>query len=137
LDLSVLEDHVERGVAGTRRKGTEQGVKLILLGIILVPVWMFIGAAFPPSDRFVESAPSTTWLEQIFWILMWMSFLSGAARIGHAYVFEQRPGSGDKSENANINSFHAKRSLPDGENFRVADGDGSYFRGYPDSLRCD
>jgi hypothetical protein len=61
---------------------------LLALGLLLIPVWMFIGAAFPPDDKLVESSPSTTWLEQIAWIVMWMAFLASALRIAYSLVFE-------------------------------------------------
>jgi hypothetical protein len=123
MDLSELDDYFRRGTSGTRNKGVQQGIKLVLLGVILIPVWMFIGPMFPPNDRLVESAPSTTWLEQLFWILMWVSFLAGAVRLGYALTFERRRLS-DKNENENVGSGDRPRSLADGAGFRPADPGG-------------
>lgn len=93
LDLNDLKRFVASGGSGFRRsklrKGIEQGVKLMLLGVLLIPVWMFIAPAFPANDRLVESAPSTTWAEAVSWILMWMLFLAGAVRISYAFMFER------------------------------------------------
>jgi hypothetical protein len=71
------------------QKAMRQAFTLIVIGILLVPVWMFIGAAFPAQDRLVESHPSTTWPEQIAWIAMWASFIAAAARVAYAFIFEK------------------------------------------------
>ena len=71
------------------RKAFRQAFLLFAVGLMLIPVWMFIGPAFPPADRFVESHPSTTWLEQIAWIAMWMSFIAAGMRLVFALVFEK------------------------------------------------
>ena len=80
--------------AGTEasRSGLKQGFVLIALGLLLIPVWMFIGGAFPADDRLVESAPSTTWPEMIAWILMWVAFLAAATRIAYSMIFESPSG---------------------------------------------
>lgn len=90
FDLSGMQSVVKKGGLGSskRLKGIEQGVKLLILGLLLIPVWMFIGAAFPPADRLVEGSPSTTLGEAIAWILMWVAYLAGAARISYAFMFE-------------------------------------------------
>jgi hypothetical protein len=77
---------------------------LATIGLLLIPVWMFIGAAFPAADRFVESHPSTTWPEQIAWIGMWMAFIAAAARLLYALVIE-------KSSISRVNECEAVREL--------------------------
>ena len=74
------------------RSGLKQGFVLIAFGLLLIPVWMFIGGAFPANDRLVESSPSTTWPEMVAWILMWVALLAGAARIAYSMIFESRDG---------------------------------------------
>ena len=121
LDLSGLKELVESSGPGGNdarfSKGIRHGVTLVLLGLIFIPVWMFVGPLFPPHDRLVESAPSTTFLEQLFWILMWLSFLAGAARIVYAFAFEK----GRASKAANFVDTVDQRSLPSGDYFKPAD----------------
>jgi hypothetical protein len=83
---------------------------------------MFIGPMFPPNDRLVESALSTTLLEQFFWILMWMSFLAGAARIVYAYAFE-RVSISEAASSRKIQQVDTaeQRSLPSADYFKPAD----------------
>jgi len=126
LDLAGLGDFVqtsgERGSDARFRKGIRHGVTLLLIGVVLIPVWMFIGPAFPPNDRLVESAPSTTPLEQLFWILMWMSFLAGAARIVYAYAFERNSSArGTSSRKIERVNTAEQRSLPSADYFKPAD----------------
>jgi len=126
LDLTGLGDFVQTGSAGGSdarfRKGIRHGVMLLLIGVVLIPVWMFIGPMFPPTDRLVESAPSTTLLEQLFWILMWMSFLAGAARIVYAYAFE-RGSTANATAAQRIKQVDTveQRSLPSADYFKPAD----------------
>jgi hypothetical protein len=125
LDLFGLSEFVESGASdvrtpdakGKQAKGIRQGVKLLALGLMLIPVWMFIGIIFPPNDRLVESAPSTTALEAIAWIAMWVAFIAGALRIAYAALFEEkrsisshRSGVGPANKSAH--------GLPSGDAFR-------------------
>ena len=71
-----------------RQKGVREGVKLILLSLILFPAFVLLSALFPASDRLVESSPSNTIFEQIGLAILSTLFLVGAARIGYAYLFE-------------------------------------------------
>ena len=91
LDLSDLDSFVDENVKARSNtgRGIKQGIILLALGLLLIPVWMFIGAAFPPDDKLVESSPSTTWPEQIAWIVMWMAFIASALRIAYSLVFER------------------------------------------------
>jgi hypothetical protein len=77
--------------AYTELKGLRHGIILLVIGLLLIPVWMFVGAAFPADDKLVESAPSTTPVEAIAWIAMWVMFLAGAARIAYSLIFERDP----------------------------------------------
>ena len=126
FDLTGLDDLVQtgggRGSDARFHKGIRHGVTLLLVGVVLIPMWMFIGPAFPPSDRLVESAPSTTLLEQLFWILMWMSFLAGAARIVYAYAFQRSSSaSGTFSRKVARVDTKEQRSLPSADYFKPAD----------------
>lgn len=91
LDLSDLGSFVDETVKPRSRtgRGIKQGIILLALGLLLIPVWLFIGAAFPPDDKLVESSPSTTWLEQIAWIVMWMAFIASAMSVAYALVLER------------------------------------------------
>ena len=88
------------------------------LGLLMMPIWMFIGAIFPPNDRFVESSPSTTVAEQIAWILMWISFLAGASRIIYALFFE-KASVGDVVKRDNSLPNVEQNALPSGKGFEV------------------
>ena len=103
------------------QKGIRHGLILFAIGLFLIPIWMFIGAAFPPNDRLVESAPSTTAGEAIAWIMMWMTFIAAAARIGYA-IFFQREVRSENSEKTNsaLNSRNSNNALPGGDAFEPA-----------------
>lgn len=91
LDLSDLGSFIDETFEARTDtgRGIKQGIVLLALGLLLIPVWMFIGAAFPPDDKLVESSPSTTWPEQVAWIVMWMAFIASALRIAYLLVFER------------------------------------------------
>ena len=86
-DLSIVDETVK--ARSNTGRGIKKGIILLAIGLLLIPVWMFIGAALPPDDKLVESSPSTTWLEQIAWIVMWMAFIASAIRILYSLVFER------------------------------------------------
>ena len=125
FDLADLSDFINSGGVmlrkSHRQKGIRQGAKFILLGILLIPVWLFIGAAFPANDRLVESSPSTTPFEQIAWILMWVSFLAGAARIAFATVFDHKDESRSDERPHAFKGGSQNSALPDGGAFYPAD----------------
>lgn len=72
-----------------RQTGVRQGVKLILLSLILFPAFVLLNSLFPGNDRLVESSPDNTIFEQVGWAILWTIFLAGVARIGYAYLFEK------------------------------------------------
>lgn len=119
IGLGPVRSAVDGGVAGNTAgpsKGIRQGVKLILLALILFPAIIFLSAMFPPNDRLVESSPSSTWFEQIGWALLWTLALAGAVRIAYAVVFERvtRAVSSDKSlRSKEINAARAAKGLPE------------------------
>lgn len=78
----------EEDLISARRRGIKPGVKLILLGIILIPAYVLLAPLFPPNDVLVESSPSTTWFEQIGSAIIFTTFLAGLARIAFAFFFE-------------------------------------------------
>ena len=89
IQFCVKCGHDLAGSNAAFQTGIKHSLVLFLIGILLIPVWMFIGAAFPPNDRLVESAPSTTAGEAIAWIAMWVAFITAAARIGYAVLFQR------------------------------------------------
>jgi len=107
----------------TSLKGVRQGTRLILLGLLLIPVWLFIGAAFPPNDRLVEGAPSTTPAEAIAWIMMWMAFIAGAGRIAWATIFEadcDPAGTSTSRLKRRFSRKEAHKGLPSAARFEAA-----------------
>ena len=79
-----------------RQKGIKQGLKLIVLSLILLPAFLLLIPMFPPNDTLVESSPSNTWFEQIGWALLWILALTGVARIALTLIFEQKGVAGEK-----------------------------------------
>jgi hypothetical protein len=126
LDLFGLSEFVESGEGGSfippawrTRKGIRQGVAFFALGLMLIPVWMFIAAIFPPNDKLVESAPSTTPLEMAAWIGMWMAFIAGAVRVIYSLVFENAR-MVRRSGVDGIGSPRSAKALPSADYFRPA-----------------
>ena len=121
LDLSDLGGFVDETVKAlsNSRRGIKQGMILLALGLLLIPVWMFIGAAFPPDDKLVESSPSTTWLEQVAWIVMWMAFIASALRIAYSLVFERSETHRDGQPISSLNRSE-DRYLTSAEAFEAA-----------------
>jgi hypothetical protein len=70
-------------------KGIRQGVKMILLALVLLPLFILVNSMFPPNDRLIESSPSNTWFEQIGWAVLWTVALAGVLRIAYAFLFER------------------------------------------------
>ncbi len=92
-----------------RQKGIRQGVKLILLSVVLFPIYVFLAPMFPPNDVLVESSPSNTWFEQISWAIMTTLFLVGIVRIAYAFVFENH--FAEQKSNLQNNSENVKKSF--------------------------
>lgn len=80
---------------------------MLVIGLVMIPVWMFIGAAFPPDDKLVESSPSTTWPEMVAWILMWIMFIASAARVGCSLVFDSADGRDDSKTTKTAPALHS------------------------------
>lgn len=97
-----------------RSSAGRQAFILLALGLLMVPVWMFIGAAFPPADRLVEGSPSTTVGEALAWIAMWVFFLAAFARIAYSLLFERNRETISKEQAAEPSQLNA------GEDFRPA-----------------
>lgn len=114
--------NVLRSADAAFQKGLRQGLYLFVLGLIFIPVWLFIGAAFPPNDALIESAPSTTLGEAIAWILMWMAFIGSAARIGAALLFRRKDDVQAASGERAFDELRQRAHLPSGESFSPAPG---------------
>lgn len=96
-----------------RQKGIRQGVKLIMLGVILFPIYVFLAPMFPPNDVLVESSPSNTWFEQLSWALMTTLFLVGVLRIAYSFAFENR--FAEQTSDFQNASGNVKKSFKPGE----------------------
>jgi hypothetical protein len=127
LDLFGLSEFIESGDGKVVRhfdrkhKGLKQSALLFAIGFLLIPVWMFIGGAFPPSDRLVESAPSTTPAETLSWIGMWIAFGAGVIRITYSLLFEGRRSNNFGFDDRNISRRAKRNELSSGDYFRPAD----------------
>lgn len=119
----IFENGVEENEISNRQKGIRQGVKLILVSLILFPAFVLLSAMFPPNDVLVESSPSNTWFEQIGWMVLWTIALSGVARILYAVVFEQNSviASEKTKQTKQIKTETAKNALPPQQSIPVSD----------------
>lgn len=126
FDLTDLQTFVESGGSNLkksqRHNGMEQGVKLILLSVLMFPIYVFIGPFFPANDVLVESGISTTWFEQISWTLIWVTFLAGVARLIFAFIFERGVDKTAFRDDAarSFESNRKKAALPDSDSFQAA-----------------
>ena len=120
-----IEDFVKNGgeIGYKRQKGIKQGVKLILLSLILLPVLILLIPMFPPNDILVESSPSNTWFEQIGWAIIWTTFLAGIARIVFALYFETKtaPQNIEEKITNQINESKINNALPPMEEIPISD----------------
>ena len=114
--------HLLHGSKAAFRNGLKHGLTLLMVGALLIPVWMFIGVAFPPDDKLVESAPSTTMAEAIAWILMWMALIAAAARIGYAVFFQRNVPTeiADGTPSALLRQKNRPNELPSANSFEPA-----------------
>jgi hypothetical protein len=126
LDLFGLSEFVQSGKPGGfiprrsgARKGIRQGITLFAIGLVLIPVWMFVAAIFPPNDRLVESSPSTTPLEMAAWIGMWVAFIAGLIRIAYSLVFENARTERRQGRDG-VESQRSAGALPTADYFRPA-----------------
>src|SRR3954453_10665148 len=88
-DLSELESPLSARGNVSFQRALKQSMVLFFIGVLLIPVWMFIGSIAPAHDRLIESAPSTTDGEAIAWIAMWIAFTAAALRVVYAIAFER------------------------------------------------
>ena len=122
MDMTGVDRLVENhGSPGwTSQTGIRQGVSLLIVGFLLIPVWMFVGAAFPPADKLVEGSPSTTAAEAIAWILMWVAFLAGAGRIAYSLIFDNRTLRSTKTDRE-LPRAHRPAALHSADAFQAAE----------------
>jgi len=113
----------EKVETGGPEKGVRQGVKLILLALVLLPVFILLNSMFPPNDRLIEGSPSNTWFEQIGWAVLWTVSLAGVLRIAYALVFERskvlvaerEPGAREIKGAREANMLPPQRDVPAGQ----------------------
>jgi len=87
--FELPETEKQKEQLSPRRKGVRQGVKLVLLSIVLIPAYILLAALFPANDRLIESHVSDTAFEKISEAVLFTIFLCGLARVLYAYVFER------------------------------------------------
>lgn len=107
------------GKLSPRQKGVRQGVKLMLLSIVLIPAYILLSALFPAHDVLVESHVSDTAFEKISEAVLFTIFMCGLARVLYAYFFER--GSDDnEQETAQISASSSRYALPPSHSIPVS-----------------
>ncbi len=104
-----------------RQKGVRQGVKLMLLSIVLIPAYVLLAALFPANDVLVESHVSDTAFEKISEAVLFTIFVCGLVRILYAYFFE-RGDSADKQEEltAQLTAASTRYALPPSQSIPIS-----------------
>jgi hypothetical protein len=104
-----------------RQKGMRQGVKLMLLSIVLIPAYVLLAALFPANDVLVESHVSDTAFEKISEAVLFTIFLCGLVRILYAHFFE-RSDKDDEQEKltAQLRSASTRYALPPSQSIPVS-----------------
>lgn len=109
-----------------RQKGMRQGVKLMLLSIVLIPAYILLAALFPAHDVLVESHVSDTAFEKVAQAVLFTIFMCGLARVLYAYFF-QRGAEDNEQETAQLNTSSSRYALPPSHSIPVS-GFGAWRR---------
>ena len=105
-----------------RQKGVRQGIKLMLLSIVLIPAYLLLAALFPANDKLVESHVSDTPFEKISQAVLFTIFMCGLARLIYAYFFERGVAeeSTQKRETGQLNEASGRFALPPAQSIPVS-----------------
>lgn len=104
------------------QNGVRFGIKLLLLALILIPAFQILGGFFSPDDRLVESSPSSSWFDFLGNAILITLFLTGAARIFYAFVFERV--ANEKASKSKLNkeiNGKEKSALPPSKDVPISD----------------
>lgn len=134
--LLVAENQTEapekeklEGQLSPRQKGMRQGIKLMLLSIVLIPAYVLLAALFPANDVLVESHVSDTAFEKISEAILFTIFICGMARLLYAYFFER--GSDDNEQETSQLKVSSRYALPPSHSIPVS-GFGAWLTGTGD-----
>jgi hypothetical protein len=104
------------------QKGIRLGVKLLLLALILIPAFQILGGFFTPDDKLVESSPSSSWFDFLGNAILITLFLTGAARVFYAFIFERVANkTNSESENNKELTGKEKSALPPSQSIPISD----------------
>jgi hypothetical protein len=104
-----------------RQKGVRQGVKLMLLSIVLIPAYVLLAALFPANDVLVESHVSDTAFEKISEAILLTIFLCGLVRILYAQFFERSEKEDEQEKlTAQLHAASTRYALPPSQSIPVS-----------------
>ncbi len=86
---TVSQSEAREDKLSPRQKGMRQGIKLMLLSVILIPAYILLAALFPAADRLIEGSVSDTPFEKISQAILFTIFMFGLARVLYARFFQQ------------------------------------------------
>jgi hypothetical protein len=115
------ETEKQKDQLSPRQKGVRQGVKLMLLSIVLIPAYVLLAALFPANDVLVESHVSDTAFEKISEAVLLTIFLCGLVRILYARFFESSDNDGTQEElTAQLHPASTRYALPPSQSIPVS-----------------
>ena len=116
------ETEKQKDQLSPRQKGVRQGVKLMLLSIVLIPAYILLAALFPANDVLVESHVSDTAFEKISQAVLLTIFLCGLVRVLYARFFERSGDDNEREEEltAQLHSASTRYALPPSQSIPVS-----------------
>jgi hypothetical protein len=116
------ETEKQKDPLSQRQKGVRQGVKLMLLSIVLIPAYILLAALFPANDVLVESHVSDTAFEKISEAVLLTIFLCGLVRVLYARFFERSGNEHEREEElaAQLRSASTTYALPPSQSIPVS-----------------
>ncbi|HKR02755.1 MAG TPA: hypothetical protein VJT09_18900 [Pyrinomonadaceae bacterium] len=125
----TVEEVVQTEDLSPRQKGVRQGVKLMLLSVVLIPAYVLLAALFPAQDQLIESHVSDTAFEKISEAILFTIFLCGLARILYAYLFARAGNNSAEQEErgARLDTTSTRYALPPSQSIPVS-GFGAWRR---------
>jgi hypothetical protein len=116
------ETEKQKDPLSPRQKGMRQGVKLMLLSIVLIPAYVLLAALFPANDVLVESHVSDTAFEKISEAVLLTIFLCGLVRTLYAYFFERSDNDDtqQEKETAQLHGASTRYALPPSQSIPVS-----------------